>query len=54
MIDASVAVDLEEPAWTNNDGQVCNIKESFRLKVTHDIVHPDYFTVANKSGGNII
>jgi len=50
---AGVAVEREEPAWMNRQGNVCKEKDVFGCKVMHDITDPDYILVVDEVGRNI-
>ena len=52
MVDAGIAVELEEPAWMDSKGNICEKNISFGCKVTHNITHPDYAIVLEEVGGN--
>ena len=52
MEDAKVAVRLAEPIWVDRDGNVCDEKDAFGCKVTHQIIHPEYVIVFDELGGN--
>ena len=38
MMEAGVAIKLEEPVWMNREGQECSEEEAFGCKVTHKLI----------------
>ena len=54
MIDSNLAMKLEEPVWMNESGNhVSNENNALGCKVTHQILHPDWCLIGNKTGGNL-
>ena len=52
MISAGIAEEHDEPLFVDKAGNVCSEKDAFGFKVSHNIVHPDYFMMADEVGGN--
>ena len=53
MVDeANVAVKLDEPVWTDSDGNICEEEDAVGCKTTINIIHPEYCIVADETGGN--
>ena len=53
MVDAGLAVELDEPVWMNRDGNICPEHEAFGCKVHHKVIHPELCFCGDEVGGNI-
>ena len=53
LVDAGLAVPLEDPIWMDKDGNSCEPNEAFGCKVTHRILYPEDVLVADELGGNL-
>ena len=53
MVDAGVAVKLDDPVWMNRAGKECSEEEAFGCKVTHKIIRPDMCICGDEVGGNL-
>jgi len=53
MMDAGLAVELDEPVWMNRKGEICPEEEAFGCKVHHKIIHPELCFCGDEVGGNI-
>ena len=54
IVDAWLAVQLDEPVWMNCEGNICHESEAFGYKVQHKIIHPKFCFCGDEIGGNIL
>ena len=52
FVDAGIAEKRDDPAWLDIDRIVADEKDTFRCKVTDDIIDPDCISVTDEVGGN--
>ena len=52
MVEAGVAVKLDEPMWVDKEGVETTKDNSFGRKVTHQLIHPDYVLFVDEVGCN--
>ena len=53
LVDAGIAELRDTPIWMDIDGDEVLEDNVFGCKVTHDILHPDYFLVMDDVSGNL-
>lgn len=53
MVEAKVAVKLDEPMWQDREGNKVQEGDAFGCKVTHSIIEPDWCIVGDEVGGNL-
>ena len=52
MVNAGVAVELDQPVWMDKDGNEVTESDAFGRKCTHKIIHPEMCLVVDEVGGN--
>ena len=53
MVEAGVAVKLDEPFWMDWFGNICSEYDAFGCKVFHKLVRPDMCICGDEVSGNI-
>ena len=53
LVDAKLAVKLDNPVWMNRSGEECDESEAFGCKVHHKIIRPELCFCGDEVGGNI-
>ena len=52
MVEAGVAVKLNEPIWVDKEGNETTKENAFGQKATHQLIHPDYVIFVDEVGCN--
>ena len=53
MVDAGLAIELNEPVWMDRNGNVCSEEDAFGCKVHHKLLRPDMCMCGDEVGNNI-
>ena len=53
MVDAGVAVELDEPIWMDRSGNECDEADAYGCKVTHRVTRPGMCICGDEVGGNL-
>ncbi len=53
MVDAGLAIKLDETVWVDRSGNVCSEEDAFGCKVHHQLLKPDMCLCGDEVGNNI-
>ena len=53
MVDAGLAIKLDEPVWMDRSGYVCSEEDAFGCKVHYQLLRPDMCICGDEVGNNI-
>ena len=53
MVDAGIAIELEQPVWMDQEGNEYDKESVHGCKVTHKIIRPDMYVCGDEVGGNM-